>query len=323
MGSLLALVDRDTLMAAGSAVIYLILLSGALLLFRRRLAAILSVLRGIRRLPSGRAPGARAGNALLSHVDSILAVTIRGRISAQTFLVLSVVLFFVVFLASAKTLPILPALITGIAFAGLPYLFLRMRLEKHRRTASFEGEKLMSAFLTNYLIAGGNIYLTIERVIFTCPGLKATGELLRTLLASLRLSGDPARIRREAERFSFGIGTSWSSMLADVIVTGAVTGSDMTAAIEDILAQLREARALAEERKRMNSESVRMAAWLTPGMYIGSVFVAIFMIGIPPARFLYNQFFTPGGFSLFSIGLFLFLLNRILLEVLVNRKLDF
>ncbi|MCL2493536.1 MAG: hypothetical protein FWF33_05800 [Clostridiales bacterium] len=323
MADLFALADPNALMAAVSAIIYLILLGGALLLFRRRIAALLFALRGMRRLPSGRAPGGSAAKTLFSHLDSVLAVTLRGRVSAQAFLIGCVILFFVVFIVSAKTLPALPAFVTGAAFAGLPYLFLRMRLERYRRAASFEGEKLMGAFLTGYLIAGGNIYLTIERVIRACPELKTTGGLLRTLLASLRLSGDPARIRREAERFSFGIGTSWSSMLANVIVTGAVTGSDMTAAIEDILAQLREARALAEERKRMNGESVRMAAWLTPGLYVGSVFVAVFMIGIPPARFLHNQFFTPGGFSLFSIGLFLFLVNRILLEVLVNRKLDF
>jgi hypothetical protein len=66
-----------------------------------------------------------------------------------------------------------------------------------------------------------------------------------------------------------------------------------------------------------------MTAFLSPGLYIGSVFVAVFVIGLPAGRFLFNQFFTAQGFALFTAGLFLFLLNRLLLEMLTNRKLDF
>jgi hypothetical protein len=86
---------------------------------------------------------------------------------------------------------------------------------------------------------------------------------------------------------------------------------------------LREARTLAEERKRINGESARMTAYLTPGLYIGSVFIAVSVMGLPFGRFLHNQFFTAQGFALFTTGLFLFLLNRVLLETLTNRKLDF
>jgi hypothetical protein len=46
-------------------------------------------------------------------------------------------------------------------------------------------------------------------------------------------------------------------------------------------------------------------------------------MGLSPGRFLYNQFFTAGGFAFFSVGLFLFLLNRMLLETLTNKKLDY
>jgi hypothetical protein len=66
-----------------------------------------------------------------------------------------------------------------------------------------------------------------------------------------------------------------------------------------------------------------MAAYLTPGLYLGSVFVSLFVMGLPPAALLRNQFFSGPGFALFTAVLFLFLLNRVLLETLTNRKLDF
>jgi hypothetical protein len=244
-------------------------------------------------------------------------------LSITGFGALTIVLFFTVFITSAKTVPPAAAMLTGIVFAGLPYLFLRVKLERLRRAGSFEGEKLASAFLTSYLISAGNIYETIERTIQVSPHLKVTTKLLADLLMSLRKTADPARVKTATDAFSYGIGTNWSSMLAYAIRKGALRGTDMTPVIEDILSQLREARALAEERRRINGESTRMTAYLTPGLYIGSIFAAVFVMGLPMDRFLYNQFFTAQGFALFTSGLFLFLLNRLLLETLTNRKLDF
>ncbi|MDR1815494.1 MAG: hypothetical protein LBR00_02275 [Clostridiales Family XIII bacterium] len=322
----LAYVNREAVMAIVSALIYLAIVFGLALLLRRRLAALVDVVRARARLRAGRAPGggfAGGPDALLAHLDRLLSVAMRRPLSPTAFLVLCIVLFFTCFICSAKSLPVGTSLVTGFAFAGLPYLTLRARLERLRRAGSYEGEKLLGAFLTNYLVTGGNIYETLERVVYACPHLKVTNALLRALLLTLRATGDPGRVREATERFSYGVGTGWAAMLAHVITSSALTGADMTAALEDILAQLREARVLAETRKRINGESVRMATYLTPALYVGSVFVSVCVMDLSPARFLHNQFFTGGGFAFFAVGLFLFLLNRVLLEVLTNRKLDF
>jgi hypothetical protein len=302
-----------------SAAIYLLLVIGILILLRKRIEAMIDVVRSRYRLR----PERGFTEPAFQQLDHLLKATMKKPVSATAFGVLTIIMFFTIFIASAKTISVAPAFLTGTAFAGLPYLFLRVRLERLRRAGSFEGEKLVSAFLTAYLISGGNIYETIERTIHTCPHLNFTTKLLTNLLLGLRRTADPARIKAETDAFSFSIGTNWSSMLAYVIRTAALKGTDMTPAIEDILLQLREARILAEERRRINGESVRMTAFLSPGLYIGSVFIAVFIMGLPPGRLLYNQFFTPQGFALFTAGLFLFLFNRILIEMLTNRKLDF
>ena len=312
-------IDYPMLMASVSAVIYLMLVIGVLILLRKRIAAAADVFRSRHRLRDERSSAEPA----FSKLDMLLKATMKKPLSITAFGVLTIALFFTVFITSAKTIPPSAAMVTGAAFAGLPYLFLRVKLERLRRTGSFEGEKLASAFLTSYLVSGGNIYETLERTIQSSPHLKVTTKLLADLLMGLRKTADPVRVKSAVDAFAFGIGTNWASMLAYVIKTGALRGTDMTPAIEDILSQLREARTLAEERRRINGESVRMTAYLTPGLYIGSVFTAVSVMGLPLDRFLYNQFFTAQGFALFTSGLFLFLLNRLLLETLTNRKLDF
>jgi len=313
------MLDREMLLTTISALIYLLLVLGVLLLLRGKIEAAIDVFRSRHRLRPER--GLKA--PFFVGLDRLLKTTMRKPLSPTAFGVVTIALFFTVFIASAKTIAPAAAFLTGAAFAGLPWLFLRMRLERLRRAGSFEGEKLTSAFLTAYLVSGGNIYETIERTLVLCPHLKHTSKLLEALLLSLRSTADPERVKAATDAFAFGIGTSWASMLAYAIRIGALRGTDMTPSIEDIMSQLREARILAEERKRINGESVRMTSYLTPGLYIGSVFVAVAVMGIPFGRFLHNQFFTAQGFALLTSALFLFLLNRVLLETLTNRKLDF
>ena len=323
MQGLASSVSDGVLLSIISGSIYLILVVGLLILFRKKIVRLVKIIRASERLPGHRYRKELSSDFIFKHLDNILASAMKKPVSAMSYCVFTIVMFFVVFIVSAKNISINAAMITGIAFAGIPYLYLRMRLEKIRRRGSFEGEQLVSAFLTNYLVSSGNIYEAIERTILTCPHLVITGKLLSTLLINLRSTGDPEKIKASTERFAFGINTSWSNMLAYIIRISAMNGQDMTTAIEDILAQLREARILAEERKRINGESARIAAYLTPGLYIGSVVLSVTMMGINPGQFFYNQFFTAEGFAFFSVGLFLFLLNKMLLELMVNKKLDF
>lgn len=313
------MIDREMILASVSAVIYLLLVLGVIILLRKKIEAAVDIFRSRYRLRPERA----SQKAAFSELDQLLKTTMKKPISSTAFGVITIALFFTVFIASAKTIAPAAAVLSGVAFAGLPYLFLRVRLEKLRRVGSFEGEKLVSAFLAAYLVSGGNIYETIDRTIRACSHLKVTTKLLSDMLLRMRSTCDPVRIKAITDTFAYGIGTSWAAMLAYIIREGALKGSDMTPAVEDILIQLREARKLAEERKRINGESVRMATFLTPALYLGSIFVAIFMMDLPLSNILYNQFFTASGFALFATGLFLFLLYRMLLEILTNRKLDF
>jgi hypothetical protein len=314
--------DTYVLISLVSAGIYLLLIAGMLLIFRKQIAGLFHALKYRKRLSSPRFKNVKMPMPA-QHLDNLLRTVMKRPVSSTTFLVLVVCLFFSVFILSAANLSVGASIVIGLSFAFLPYLFLRLKLERLRRRGSFEGENLVSSLLTQYWVTGGNIFDTVERTIMTGNGIKITGKLLSAMLLEIRNTGNRGRIRKATEAFAYGVNTNWSRMLAYHIGTAATDGCDISSAIEDILVQLREARSLAEERKRINGESARIVIFLIPLLYVGSVFISVRFMGLGIGRFFKNQFMTAEGFGLFGFIVFLFMLNIVLLEVVTNKKLDF
>jgi Flp pilus assembly protein TadB len=166
----------------------------------------------------------------------------------RTFLGYTAAIFLSILLTGIRAAAVHSALVMAVLAASLPYLLLRVRVETIRRKSSYEGERLITEFLCQYRMSGLNIYRAIEQVILVSEGTKNTGKLLFKLLLELRNTGNPQLIKDAAERFAYGINTSWSKMLANCIRIGAESGTNVVLALEDIQIQLREARELFEER---------------------------------------------------------------------------
>jgi hypothetical protein len=314
--------DPYTVISIVSAAIYLTMLVGLLILLRGDIARLLEVVGRRRRLDPARRPAA-GPSAVNSHLGGLLSATMKRPMTPTFFLMLLIAMFFIVFTASATNLSPAISFVIALAFAALPYLFLRVKLERVRRRGSYEGETLVSTLLTQYWISGGNVFDAMERTLDKAGNIPVTRRLLAALLIEMRSTGNRDRIMKAADTFAYGIGTNWGRMLAYNIRSAALTGCDISLAIEDILSQLREARTLAEERKRINGESVRLVIFLIPFSYAGSFLISVTLLGMSPARFLRNQFATAEGFGLFVAAVFLFFINLVLIEVITNRKLDF
>ena len=98
---------------------------------------------------------------------------------------------------------------------------------------------------------------------------------------------------------------------------------DVSSALEDLIQQITEARKLAEERRRLNSESGRLVVFMVPVSYVVSIFLGAKYVGIPLPKLIYNQFMTSQGFAFFVLILFVFVINIMLLKVVENRRLDY
>lgn len=303
-------------------VLYGLLISGLGLLYSNTLAKYYQKFKMISRLKA-RKKALRGETRLEHHIRRHLAVSMKNPMEPNHFLMVNVAIFISIVLIGIQNVTFMPAVVMAILISSMPYLLLRVRLETVRRKGSYEGEKLISEFLSQYRICNYNIYRTIEKVILLSEGTKISGNLLFKLLLSIRNTGDRAVISEATQQFAYVVNTNWSRMLANNIRISAEKGTNVTLALEDILIQLREARAMAEERKRLNSEAVRMVVFLIPLLYLSTVVMSVHYLGISTSQFIENQMYTSQGFLLMLLITFLFLVNLILIEIVSNQRFDY
>ncbi|HVI42188.1 MAG TPA: hypothetical protein VM577_16165 [Anaerovoracaceae bacterium] len=305
-----------------SSILYLIFLFGVWLNYSERMKCYWAKFRMHNRLKARR-KALKPETRLEKHLRKVLSISLKKPMDPKAFIRYTLLVFLLILLAGIQTVSLASTFFTAALISSMPYLLLRVRVETIRRKSSYEGEKLISEFLCQYRISGLNIYKTIEQVILVSEGTKITGKLLFKLLLELRNTGNPQVIKEATERFAYGINTSWSRMLANCIRISAEGGTNVSLALEDIQIQLREARLLFEERKRLNSESARMIVFLAPVMYLGTIVMSVKYLGISFAKLLKNQFYTEQGFLLILLIVFLFLINLALIEMINNQRFDY
>ncbi|MDD4565698.1 MAG: hypothetical protein PHE79_09540 [Eubacteriales bacterium] len=312
----------DCLYILITTILYLIILSGIWVVYAERLKRIWMKIKMYNRLKA-RKKALKPESRVELHLRKILSISLTKPIEPIVFLRFTVIVFLLVLLIGVQNVSLASSFLMAALISAMPYLLLRVRIEIIRRKSSYEGERLISEFLSQYRMADLNIYKTIEQVILVSEDTKISGKLLFKLLIELRNTGNPKLIKEATERFSYGINTNWSRMLANCIRISSLNGTNVTLALEDILIQLREARQLFEERRRLNSESARMVVFLAPVMFIGTIVISVKYLGIPFGKVMRNQFYTEQGFLMILIIIFLFLLNLALIEIITNQRFDY
>lgn len=305
-----------------SLTIYLILATGTYLIFGGLIRSAISKGRMLRRLRT-RQREMREERKLERKLRQSLLTALGFSLSPVSFLAIISILFLTVFLMGSRSVGISAAFIISLAAASLPCLLIWIRLCHVRRRGSHEGERLVCEFLRQYRINNFNVYEALEKVVQSPVDLKVTGKLLSKLLYNLRSTGNPAQIREATDEFAYSICTNWSLMLAHDIYIAAEKGTNISLAVEDILIQLREARATAEERKRLNSESTRMTYIMVPLIYGVTILMAVNYLEVPMAKLFDNQFGTSEGLLLFFFIVFLFVVNIALIQLVINQRFDY
>ncbi len=314
---------REEMLTIGiSSAIYLLMAVGAYILLASFLRSVMEKAAMLRRLRARRRRLREEGE-MGRKLRNGLQTAIGPGITPGAFCCIISTVFLIVFLMASRSVGVVTALILSGAAASMPCMLVWIRLCSVRRRGSHEGEKLVTEFLRQYRMNNFNVYETMEKVVLSSADIKITGRLLSKLLYNLRNTGDPAQIKAATDGFAFGIGTNWSLMLAHDIYIAAEKGTNISLAVEDILVQLREARAMAEERKRINSEAARMTFYMVPFIYCVTVLMAVKYLDVPMGKFMQNQFNTAEGLILFLFILFLFVLNMALIQLVINQRFDY
>jgi len=260
---------------------------------------------------------------VLADLDYMANVAFQGKISGKTFLIITAFLILLVGTAGMKNFQPMKGILVAVVSGAIPFIILKIKIETIRRKSSFEGEVLIGNFISQYRISRFNIYQTIEEVVENHKETKVTNRLMMKLLLELRGTGNPGEIEKACDRFAHAVNTSWGKMLAYNIGLAAESGINVSSAVEDILIQLREARTLVEERKRLNAEAARMVVYLVPLLYFATILMSLQVIGMSLKEFFMNQFFSDQGFTLFLAILFMLLMNIVLIETVNNQRFDY
>lgn len=235
---------------------------------------------------------------------------------------LCALLFAAVFLSALRYCSLLQSGIIAFLAAAIPLLASMAADGRARRKAGTEGLSLVSELLRHYRAGSRNIYDAMECCLGSGADLKASGKQLSILLIRLREAGSRDAVSAACARFSASIGTSWAAMLSSCVETAVLKGADVSEGLSDIAEQLKEAGKLYEERKRLNSEAVRMSVFLVPALYGGTMLICSGFLGMELRDILRNQFASAPGITLFLISVFLFLFNVVVLQAVENSGRD-
>ena len=258
-----------------------------------------------------------------AYLNSLISAAAGKDVPGGRVLAAGLISFAALFFVAGRVLTLPAALAASLLFVASPIIMLELKAEATRGKASREGLSMVSELYRQYRIHDRNIYEALEYTIDDSLSFPVCRRFLSKLLLRLRSAGNSRDISESLKQFSFALGTSWGNMLATCIRLSATKGTDVSEGLSDIVAQLKAAGRNAEKRRRMNSESVRMAVFLIPFMYVGSFFLSVGYLNLSPAKFFRNQFLTNEGIMFFLLLIIMFVFNLCAIRVVANKKIDY
>lgn len=300
---------------------YLIFLIGLILVYQRDLTNYLAKIKTNHRLKERRRQ-LKEYSRIEQHFNCIAKATLNIK-GSYLIASMSSIYLVVMLVANRNLLSIISSNVLAISIGATPYLILRIKFEGIRMKSSFEGEMLISNFLNQYRIVNFNVCEALEKLLEESKNTKASNPFILKMLLELRNTGNAREIKNAVNRFANVINTNWSRMFAYNIQLAVERGINVSLAIEDILMQLRDARTIFEERKRLNSETIRIVVYMIPFLYVFTIVISLKYIGISLKAFLENQLFTKEGFLFFTVSGVMFLMNIALMEIVSRQKFDY
>lgn len=262
-------------------------------------------------------------SSLSKRCSALLSAAFGKKIDGMWLIMTGIIIYISVFLVAYRNFNLPASIMMALLCASCPFLLLYTRVQKLRNKGSREGLSLVTNIYRLYRINGLNMQEAIESALASQTEIPVCSKHLYLLLIRLRDAASTKDVKECCRQFAFALGTVWGRMLAICIETACVRGIDVSAGLEDIVEQLKTAKALDEERKRMNAEALRMTLFLVPVLYFGSLLLSVRYLGISFKRFVHNQLFTTEGLLFMIVNIILFIVNIITLSLISNKRVDY
>lgn len=259
------------------------------------------------------------------HIRLVLYIVYNSRSLSMyyTFIIISVMLFFLSFLTLSRHSSHLFSLLFSTCAACLPYLRLRLKLRNIRVEGSYEAEGLISELINQYKINYLNMIEAIDKSIDFLDDYPYTKKMLFRLSARIKEYRTDEELQDILQEFTYSLDTQWGIMLSNNLYLAISDGTVVTAALEDILIDLRDTKSDAEIAKRLNNEGFTMVKYLSPLLYLASVYAAINYFGFTITKFKEYQLNTQIGFKFFTYIVAITIINFSIILYLRKQKFDF
>ncbi|PLT43522.1 hypothetical protein B8V81_5062 [Paenibacillus pasadenensis] len=135
-------------------------------------------------------------------------------------------------------------------------------------------------------------------------------------------NGSSLEIERLTKTFSYTFGTNWAELLANNIYLAIVYRDNVKEALDDILDELTNAKAVNEKGNQENSESFMIIKFVAPVSYIASVFAIVHYFDFSWSKFISYQFGSKYGIQSFLLVLLFMFINLLIFVFLRRPKND-
>lgn len=257
------------------------------------------------------------------YLKKLITITCENNsfITVYSFLIFTFLLFLIFFTLLVHRTSISFAFSVSIIFALAPYIYLRIKLNTIRIEGSYEANTIVSELINQYKINYTNMIEAIDSMVYVKEA-PICRKVFYRLSIRLKEYQTGEELLLALDEMIFTIDTEWMRMVTNNIYMSIERGIDVTIGLEDILHELKEAKITTEKSKQINIESFSILKYLSPLMYIATILIAIKYFGFTLSKFIKYQFYTATGIKLFTLILFLMLINIIVMIIFQKRKYD-
>lgn len=264
-------------------------------------------------------------NIIVEHIRMLLNIVfnINSDFIVSLFFIISASIFFLSMIILKNQSNILFSVAFSLIMASLPYAYLFVKIRLLQVEGSFEGEMLVSEIINQYKINYFNMSEAIDKTITFIPDSPHSRKMLFRLSVKLKEYKTEEELEKAIREFVYSIDTEWVKILANNIELAIDDGMNVVVALEDLLKEIRRAKSSYEENKRLNIEGAAIVKFLSPLMYLGSIYFSTKYFSFSIQKFYNYQLKTSMGLKSFMIIFVLFIINLGVTVYFKKKKFDF
>jgi hypothetical protein len=253
---------------------------------------------------------------ILKHLNLLIRTTReqRNEHDVTIFIILSIMMGLISGLFVFFTFgDIVVSAIFGVLILLIPYLFLRLRLNKYRYLMSLEFLGIVQKLTQNYNVMHNDMYHALSETQKEIKN-QTLRKVLVKLVSDLQVSRNENELRDSIHAFTYTAGTNWSKRLGSIILKAYLYNEKVLNALMVLTKQMEETTEMLEEEKSQTMDSV-YNGYLTLPVFIGSIFLGYYSSGAQDwVKLQFENHWTVLLFSFSVLGVIFSLIISIFLK---------